>query len=456
MAGASPRRASARRELVTQLQLALPLAAQQVGLQLLGAVDTAILGRYSADALAGAGVANGLVFSISCVGMGIVMGLDALVPQALGAGDRAAARRMLGDGIRVALLVSVPAVLLVLLSPLVLDLFRVEPAVAHQATLFVWVRSLGVAPLLLQVALRSFLSAHGHTRPLLVSVIAGNVLNAVADWILVFGDRGLADLGLPAIGLPALGTVGAGLATSLVQLLSLGVYAVAIRSLLRDAPPPAPARFTRRIVALGAPIGLQLLAEVGVFSLAGVLAAAMGKTTAAAHQVAITLASFTFSVAVGIGAAAAVRVGHAVGAGDARRARASGLASLALGGGVMSIGALVFVAAPATLARLLTDDAAVIAAAVPLIQIAAVFQISDGAQAIGAGALRGAGDTRATLVANLIGHYAVGLGISLVCGFALGMGAPGLWWGLSAGLTGTAAVLVARFLATTARPIRRA
>ena len=243
---------------------------------------------------------------------------------------------------------------------------------------------------------------------------------------------------------------------TLVQIVTLGVYAAATRSLLVDAPPPAATSSMRRIVALGTPIGLQLLAEVGVFCLAGILAATMGKRPAAAHQVAINLASFTFSVAVGIGAAATVRVGHAVGAGDHRQARASGLASLALGGGVMSIGALVFVAAPATLARLLTDDAAVIAAAVPLIQIAAVFQISDGAQAIGAGALRGAGDTRATFVANLVGHYAVGLGISLVSGFALGMGAPGLWWGLSAGLTGTAAVLVARFLATTARPIRRA
>jgi MATE family multidrug resistance protein len=122
----------------------------------------------------------------------------------------------------------------------------------------------------------------------------------------------------------------------------------------------------------------------------------------------------------------------------------------------MSAGAIAFLALPHHLARLFTDDAAVIAAAIPMIQIAAVFQLSDGAQAIGAGALRGAGDTRATFVANLVGHYAVGLGISLLCGFALGMGAPGLWWGLSAGLTGTAAVLIARFIALTARPIARA
>jgi MATE family multidrug resistance protein len=115
----------------------------------------------------------------------------------------------------------------------------------------------------------------------------------------------------------------------------------------------------------------------------------------------------------------------------------------------MAAFALMFVSIPAVLARAFTDDPAVIAAAVPLLMIAALFQLSDGAQAIGAGALRGLGDTRATLIGNLIGHYAIGLGISLGLGFGAGMGAPGLWLGLSAGLTVTALYLLARFLAAT-------
>jgi MATE family multidrug resistance protein len=454
VSSASPARA--RGELAAQLALAVPRAGQQVGLQLMGAVDTALLGRYHADALAGAGVANGVVFGISCIGMGIVMGLDTLVPQALGAGDRAGARRLLLDGLRVAMLVGLPLTLLALLVPLLLAPIGVEPSVAYEAKIYAWARAFGIAPFILQVALRSFLSAAGVTRPLIIAVVAGNLLNAVADWVFVFGDRGLAEVGLPTIGLPAMGVIGAALATSLVQILTLGLYAIAVRSMLADAPPPSPERTTRRIVTLGVPVGLQLLAEVGVFALASVLAATMGRTPAAAHQVAITLASFTFSVAVGIGGAAAVRVGHAVGSGDHRGARAAGVASLMVGGVVMSISAACFVVLASPLARLFTDDAAVVAAAIPLIQIAAIFQLSDGAQAIGAGALRGAGDTRATFVANLVGHYAVGLGISLVCAFALGMGAPGLWWGLSAGLTGTAIVLIARFFALTSRPIARA
>jgi len=81
--------------------------------------------------------------------------------------------------------------------------------------------------------------------------------------------------------------------------------------------------------------------------------------------------------------------------------------------------------------------------------IAALFQLSDGTQAIGAGALRGTGDTRATLWANLIGHYAIGLPLLLGLGFGAHLGAPGLWWGLSVGLTATALLLVARFLQQT-------
>jgi MATE family multidrug resistance protein len=158
-------------------------------------------------------------------------------------------------------------------------------------------------------------------------------------------------------------------------------------------------------------------------------------------------------MAVGIGSAAAVRVGLAVGAGDHLQARARGYTSLRVGAVMMSGGALAFLLVPAELARLFTDDPEVVAAAVPMLRVAAVFQLSDGAQAIAAGALRGVGDNHAAFVANVIGHYAVGVGISLVCAFALGMGAVGLWWGLSAGLTATAVALLIRFRAITGKPI---
>lgn len=437
-------------ELRAQVQLAVPLVAQQLGLQLMGLVDTAVLGRYDADAMAGATIAGGLVFAISCVGMGVVLGLDTLVPQAIGAGDPGRAAQTFRSGMRLALAVGLPLTLLVLLVPLVLEPAGVAPAIARPAIEFAWVRAIGVTPFLWQVALRAYLSAHGHTRPLLVAVIVGNLVNALGDWILIFGDAGLADLGLPAIGLPPLGVIGAGISTTGVQVVTVIIYALAARAILRSQPPArVPGETAAAIARIGLPIGLMLLAEVGVFTLAGVLAAHLGKGPAAGHSVAIMVASFTFSMAVGIGASAAVRVGHAMGAGDVATARHRGLLSLGLGTAVMSCSALAFLLVPGELARLFTDDAHAIAEAVPLLRVAAVFQLSDGAQAIAAGALRGTGDTHAGFIANVIGHYAIGLPLSIGLAFVAGWGAPGLWWGLSAGLTATAALLIARFLRTT-------
>ncbi len=416
---------------------------------MLGLVDTAILGRYDREALGGGGVGNSLVFGISCVGMGIMMGLDALVPQALGAGRRGDARYLLHDGIRLALWVGLVLSLLVAASPLLLPVVGVKSAVAHQAELYVWTRAFGVMAFLLQVTLRSFLQAHGVTRPLIWAVIVGNLINAAGDWLLVFG--------VPSLGVPAMGVVGAALATILVQIVTVIVYAIATRAVLAELPMVArPPRATTKILRLGLPIGLQLGAEVGAFAGVAVLAATMSEVAVAGHQVAINLASFTFSISVGIGAAAAVRVGHAVGAGDHRLARRRGVIGLGMGAVVMSIGALAFLVFPAELARLFTDDPIVVEAAVPMLQVAAVFQLSDGAQAIASGALRGAGDTRVPFVANVIGYYVVGLAVALVAAFHLDQGAVGLWWGLSAGLTATAIGLCARFARITSRPIATA
>jgi MATE family multidrug resistance protein len=281
------------------------------------------------------------------------------------------------------------------------------------------------------------------------------VINAILDWILIFGDQGLTDLGLPAIGLPPLGTLGAAVATSAVTIATLVIFVASARPIARRLPPTPVdrARDTRAIVRVGLPIGLTLFAEVAAFALAAVLAGRLGEVPAAAHQIALQLASVSFSLAIGIGGAAATRVGLAVGAGDQAGARRAALVALGLGGAVMATSATAFVLASTALAAAFTDRADVIATAATLIQIAAVFQLSDGAQAIASGALRGAGDTKASFVANLAGHYGVGLPIALVLGFAFDRGAPGLWWGLTAGLTGTAIALVGRLWWLTGRPI---
>lgn len=442
-----------RSELRAQIALALPLAAQQLGFQLMGTVDAAWLGRYDDTALAAAGVGNNLLFAISSLGLGLVMGLDSLIPQAIGAHRYADARRYLHAGLRLSVLAGLAATLIVLATPPVLSVAGVADDVAHEAAVYVYLRSIGIVPFLLSVALRSYLAAHNVTRPLIIAVVVGNIVNALLDYALIFG--------VSALGLPPLGVIGAAVATVSVQVAIVFIYLGSVRALDPDGPrgPKAPGdpsplpKSTRAdlmaIVRIGGPVAGQLFAEIGIFGVATVIAASMGTLPAAGHTIALNLSSITFAVALGVGAATSVRVGHAVGAGDLALARRRGMIGFAMGLCVMAAFALVFVTVPGVLARAFTSDAAVIGAAVPLLMIAALFQLSDGAQAIGAGALRGLGETRATLIGNVIGHYAIGLGISLGLGFGAGLGAPGLWLGLSAGLTVTALYLFLRFLSAT-------
>lgn len=445
--------------------LAVPLSLAQLGMQLMTVVDTAMLGRYSEASLAGAGLAGTILFAITVLGMGTIMGLDTLAPQALGAGDPARARALFGSGWRLALLLSVPVSLLIAAVALVLPATAVEHGVAEKASIYLLGRLPGIAPMLVAVAMRCYLQAHHITRPMVLAVVVANALNLVADAVLIFGDAALTRVGLPAVGLPALGVVGAALATSATSTVSMVIYGLAVRRLHRGAAGAGAdagtrdrrgtAGLTRSIIKLGGPVGLQLVAEVGIFALTGFLAGTMGRLPAAAHQIALTLASFSFSAALGIGAATSVQVGRAVGAGNTAAARQSGALGMATAAAIMGTMGLCFLVFPRELASLFTGDPVIKSAAVPLLRIAAVFQLSDAVQAVSAGALRGAGDTRFTSIANVFGHYAVGVPVAALLGFAAHLGAAGLWWGLSAGLTTVAVGQSIRFGRLTRRPIER-
>ncbi len=208
-----------------------------------------------------------------------------------------------------------------------------------------------------------------------------------------------------------------------------------------------------RALRVGLPVGLHMGAEVGIFALVGFLAGRLGTVQLAAHQVAIAVASFSFNAAVGIGNAGSVRVGWAVGARDTAAARRAGLVAIGAGAGFMALWGAAFLLFPGAFARLMSDDPSVVSAATPLFRVAGVFQVADGIQGVGAGVLRGAGDTRFTFAANMVGHWALGLPAALVLGLGLGWGITGLWWGLCAGLVAVAVALVARFRHISAREL---
>jgi len=195
---------------------------------------------------------------------------------------------------------------------------------------------------------------------------------------------------------------------------------------------------------LGTPIGLHLMLEYGAFATIMVIMGTLGTLELASHQVAINLASLTFMVPFGVSQAGGVLVGHAVGRGDADAARRAAGSAMLCGAGFMTATGLVFLLLPGTLAAIYTRDASVLALSVVLLRLAGVFQIFDGLQVVGAGVLRGVGDTRIPMVVGLIGFWLVGMPVSLWLGFGLDGGAAGLWWGLVVGLGAVALFLMGR------------
>lgn len=438
-------------------RLALPIAFTQAGIALMNVVDAAVVGRLGATPLAAVGLGNGLFFSVAIIGIGVMLGLDPLMSQAFGAGDRLRAKDLLWQGVWLSLAVAVVLSIPLTFAPLLLRTSGVDGRVADDAVGFLWMRLPGLVPTFLYIGVRSYLQAAGVVRPLMVSAVAGNVFNFLGDLLLVFGGANLPSWSGPLRAVPSLGAAGAGLSTTLCSLFQLGIVACAVH--LMGGPSPRRRRPRRSDLGLssrlGIPIGLQMGAEVGIFALVALLAGRLEPQSLAAHTIALSLASFTFCAAVGIGSAGSVRVGWAVGAGDRGAARRSGLLALAAGAGFMCACACVFWVVPRPLVGALSDRAEVIAVAVPLIGVAAVFQISDGLQAVGAGILRGAGDTRYPFVANLVGHYLVGLPVAILLGLFLRQGVVGLWWGLCAGLTAVAIGLFLRFWKLSSRPIPR-
>jgi len=209
------------------------------------------------------------------------------------------------------------------------------------------------------------------------------------------------------------------------------------------------------MLKLGAPIGAQQMLEALAFGAVGLLMGRLGSNELAAHQAAINLAALTFMVPLGVGAAASVRVGRAVGAGDPAGARAATHAAYVCGVGFMCVTALGFLVFPGQLAAMMTSDSKVIPIAAALIPVAGIFQVFDGGQAVGAGVLRGLGDTRLPLISMLGGYWLIGLPVSVWLGFSTSMREVGLWSGFVASLGIVAIFLLLRIRVLLGRDIRR-
>lgn len=432
-------------ELRATIVLALPVVLVQIGMMFMGAIDTVMVGHVSATVLAAVALGNLYFFNAIVLSNGTLMALDPVIAQAVGARDMDAVSRAMQRGLVLAVGLSVVTALLLLPAHGVLVLTRQQPEIIPDTTAYLRISIPGALPFLLFVVFRQTLQALHRVAPIVWAIVGANLTNAGLNWVFVYGH----------LGSPALGAAGSAIATLvsrwLMAIALLGFAWPALRPhlvpLRRDAWLPRP---MWRLLQLGIPVGLQQLLESGAFGAIGLMMGMLGTKEMAGHQIAITLAALTFMVPLGVAAAAAVRVGRAIGARDQARARLAARAAFICGMGFMSITALLFLGIPRLLAGLFTTDLGVIAVAGILIPVAGVFQIFDGAQAVGAGVLRGLGDTRAPLIGMIAGYWLIGLPVSLLLGFHTSLRAAGLWWGFVASLG-----IVAMFLAWRIRVLFR-
>ena len=426
------------------VHLAAPLVLAEVGWMMMGVVDTMAVGRVSAAAIGAVGLGTNIFYAIGIFGGGLLLGLDTLVAQGFGAGDSEDCRLSLINGIWLAIFLIAPVMALVELAIPMLAALGIDPAVLRDTRPYMHALAWSAAPLLLYFGFRRYLQSVNIVRPVMVTLITANLVNLAGNWLLVFGN----------LGAPKLGAEGSGWATCISRVYMMALLGAVIwrndPGLRHASWKPDWARI-RRLLGLGFPAAAQIGLETSVFATVTILIGRLGATALAGHQIALTTVGMTFMMPLGISSAAAVRVGQATGRGDALGAARSGWTALALGACVMSCAALALLLVPQIIARLFTPDAAIIAAGVTLLRIAAFFQLFDGFQVVTTGALRGAGDTRTPMICHFAGYWLIGLPAGALLCFHYGLGAPGLWIGLSTGLILIGIVLVAFWYRTVHR-----
>ncbi|MDQ8169994.1 MAG: MATE family efflux transporter [Gemmatimonadota bacterium] len=437
-------------ELREMLRLAAPIVAVNVGMMFMGVVDSLMLGRVSGAALAAGVLGNFIFYLCASFGLGFLLAIDPVVAQAIGAGDAREAALGVQRGVVRAIATSIVMAILLWPAPKVLTLLGQPADVAPDAGAFVRWSIPGVFPFFLFALSRQALQAHGSVAPVLWAAVVGNVVNVLANLVLVFG----------MFGVPALGVVGSAISTTIARWVMLGAILLFARQRLRRLVRPwfpealawAP---LRGLAALGAPIGLQFFAEVNAFGLVTIMMGWVGTNALAGHEIALNLASLTFMVPLGVAAAGTVMVGRAIGRGDPAAARRDAVAALVVGIGFMSITAVAFLVVPGLFARGYTTDGGVITVAVALIPIAGIFQVFDGMQVCATGVLRGAGDTRVPMAIHMASFWLVGLPLGSWLCFGLDGGPAALWWGLTAGLAAAGLFQLARVRSRFGGPLER-
>ncbi len=430
------------------LRLGLPLIGSQLAFIGLSVTDTIMLGWLGAAPLAAGVLATQLLFVTMLAGSGMAQAVSPIVANALGAGDNRAIRRSVRMAMWGALIYFVIVCWHLWFAEAVFLLLGQDPQLASYGQDYLRIALWSLPIALFHMAMRSYLTALEYAGIVLWATVIGLGLNAVLNYALIFGNWGAPEMGIR-------GSAVATLVTSIVMYLVMTIYAVTRQELKefeilnRIWQPDWQAM--GEVFRLGWPISLMLLAELSLFSISSIMMGWIGVITLAAHGIALQVISVIFMIPLGLSFAATVRVGRAVGRGDPLGLYRASVTVMVMAMIIAIIAAVALILIPEPLIRLFLDkdnkDAAeIIAICVPLLAVAAVFQIVDTLQAIIVGLLRGLRDTKVPMYIGVVSFLLVGISAAYILGFGLDLEGVGIWSGLAIGLFLAAILFAWRFV----------
>ena len=422
--------------------LAYPVVLSQLGHIMVSVADSVMAGRLGTLPLAAASLGNSLFTIVLVFGLGISYSITPLIAAADGKQNHVRIGLLLLNGLVLNVITGVLLIGLFYVAAPLIPLLDQPEEVEMLALPYVRILFFSMLPLLVFQAFKQFAEGLSLTRQAMYLSIFANLLNILLNYLLIFGK----------LGFPALGLNGAAWATLIARVVMGGLMAAYVLSAKRFDFYRALLRLRnvslthiRRIFLFGLPISLQMIFEMGAFSFSAIMIGWLGAKELAAHQIAINIAAVTYMMASGIAAAATIRVGNNKGRNDSRGIRLAGYSSFLMVMAFMASTGLLMVFARFYIPQFYVNDPEVIQMAAGLIIIAALFQLSDGIQVVGLGALRGLEDVKVPSLISLLAYWLLALPIGYLLGFVAGMGTTGIWTGLLIGLSIAAVLLFLRF-----------
>ena len=433
---------SLKEEVFKTFRLAYPVIIGQLGIIMMGVVDSIMVGRLGPIPLAAASLGNSLIFIILIIGIGSSIVVSPLVAILVGGNRFSECGTYFRQSLLVNIALSIVMIVIILLGVNFIYLLNQPPEIIEQTIEYMTIVGLSAFPLMIYQTYKQFIEGLSVMKPAMVIALLANFINAFANWVLIFGE----------LGFPKLGIAGAAWATfaSRVFMAAAIMFYVMRNEKFKQYDVNFHFRginfpIIKKILSLGLPSGFQYFFEVGAFSFAVIMIGWIGANELAAHQIAINLASISFMAVLGISQAASIRVGNAMGEQSVYKIRKAGFTGIFLGASIMSLAGLTFILLKNFLPTLYIDDEAVISIASRLIIIAALFQLSDGTQAVGIGVLRGLTDVKGPTIITFVAYWIISLPIAYLLAFNFNLGVDGVWIGLLIGLTASALMLTFRF-----------